>query len=190
MATRRKQARRHAAAERERLREITTPANVIDLRVDYYTKNFIEKLYGSIEAAKARLGDAFPADRIIDADHIPVRVRKVGPNRSVWEAALPTRTPRRVQIPLLRSAVFTLAKYQGQQQEQGGFSILEVKLQTLLIWITPLGVRTMVDVWDETRGGKKVLGISWTTDGATVIHSFRRGEWEDVLLRTARTCLH
>jgi len=42
---------------------------------------------------------------------------------------------------------------------------------------------------DETRGGAKVLNMQWASDGAIEVVSFRRGDWEQVLLDRAKWAL-
>jgi hypothetical protein len=44
----------------------------------------------------------------------------------------------------------------------------------------------LLDVWDETRGGAKVLNINWASDGAIEVVSFRRGDWEQIILDRAK----
>ena len=56
------------------------------------------------------------------------------------------------------------------------------------IW--PLALGTNLDVRDETRGGAKVLNISWASDGAIEVVSFRRGDWEQIILDRAKQMLN
>jgi hypothetical protein len=46
-----------------------------------------------------------------------------------------------------------------------------------------------LDVWDETRGGAKVLNMHWASDGTIEVVSFRRGDWEQVILDRAERAL-
>jgi hypothetical protein len=45
-------------------------------------------------------------------------------------------------------------------------------------------------VWDETREGAKVLKISWASDGAIEVVSFRRGDWEQIFLDRVKQMLN
>jgi len=103
------------------------------------------------------------------------------------------RTKRSVQIPLLKAAILALAEREGETVMSSNFPVTEVKLPSLYFWLTPfggLGTFTNVDVWDENSGGNKVLNMCWGPDGAIEVVSFRRGEWENILLAKARARLH
>jgi hypothetical protein len=65
-----------------------------------------------------------------------------------------------------------------------------VNLGTVLFSIGPLGLGTNLDVWDETRGGGKVLNMHWAGNGAIEVVSFRRGHWEQVVLDQANRALN
>lgn len=101
-----------------------------------------------------------------------------------------TRAKRIEQIPLLKAAVLSLAERQGEHMVVSGVLVTEVKLDTLYFWLTPFGPFTNLDVWDEATGGNKVLNMCWSSDNTLEITSFRRGDWEDVLLKHARKALH
>jgi hypothetical protein len=68
--------------------------------------------------------------------------------------------------------------------------ITEVRLASLYFWLTPFGPRTNLDVWDETQGEAKVLNMNWDPNGTIEIVSFRRGDWENALIKNARRSLH
>jgi hypothetical protein len=97
---------------------------------------------------------------------------------------------RSEQLPLLRAAVLLLVQQQGKTIEAGGHSVIEMSLDTLLVWVTPWTGVTWVDVWDQTRGGSKVLNVWLHPDGGVEVVSFRRGDWEDVLIGAAKRHLH
>ena len=96
------------------------------------------------------------------------------------------RPKRSVQIPLLKAAAVEIARRRGKPHSVSGIASTEVDLGTVRFWITPLSFGTNLDVWDETRRGAKVLNVNWSGDGAIQVVSFRRGEWEQVLLDRAK----
>lgn len=100
------------------------------------------------------------------------------------------RTKRSVQLPMLVAAAFLAAKHRGKVIERRDTSVLEAQLGTLQISITPWDGFTWVDVWDETRGGAKVMNVWVFPDRSIEMVSFRRGDWEDVLLSSAKQLLH
>lgn len=103
------------------------------------------------------------------------------------------RPKRRVQIPLLKAAALALGERRGETIVVSNRPITEVKLDGLYFWLTPfgtLGPHVNLDVWDEGSGGNKVLNMSWGADGTPEVVSFRRGDWEDVLLAKTRHELH
>jgi hypothetical protein len=99
------------------------------------------------------------------------------------------RSKRSVQIPLLKAAALRLAEKHGETIIVFNRPVTEMKLAGLLIWISPMGPNTNLDVWDEGNGGAKVLNVAWTPTGAMEVMSFRRGHWEDALLSLARQTL-
>jgi hypothetical protein len=100
------------------------------------------------------------------------------------------RKKRTEQLPVLKGAVFLLAQQQGRTIEASGCSVIEIALDTLLVWVTPwIGV-TWVDVWDQTLGGSKVLNMWLHTDGGIEVLNFRRGDWENVLIDAAKKHMH
>ena len=133
-----------------------------------------------------------------------------------------SRIPRSVQIPQLKAAALSLAERLGEAIFVSNIPITEVRLDTLLLRFTPMGPRIAIEVWDESRGGTKVLNLwiadpsrSTTQNSATItsasgvsdttglsvvgasgkngdieVVSFRRGDWEDALLKKARQALH
>lgn len=102
-----------------------------------------------------------------------------------------TQLPKRsVQIPFLKHAALRLAQREGEAILVSGIPVTEVKLSTLYFWLTAFGPSMNLDVWDESTGGNKVLNISWGPDNTIEVVSFRRGEWESVLLRRANIGLH
>ena len=92
--------------------------------------------------------------------------------------------------PLLKAAAFDIAQREGRTTVVSNIPITEVKLAELYFWLAPFGPRTNLDVWDETQGEAKVLNINWGRDDTVEIVSFRRGEWENVLIKNARQNLH
>ena len=100
------------------------------------------------------------------------------------------RTKRCVQIPLLNAAAIMLAARHGKPGSIGGHELTDVDLGTVRYSIGPLALGTNLDVWDETRGGAKVLNISWASDGAIEVVSFRRGDWEQIILDRAKQMLN
>ena len=101
-----------------------------------------------------------------------------------------TRVKRSEQIPLLRAAALSLAERQGEQKVVSGIPVTEVKLDGLYFWLTPFGPFMNLDVWDEATGGNKVLNMCWSPDNTMEVTSFRRGDWEEMLLKHARRALH
>jgi len=96
------------------------------------------------------------------------------------------RTKRSVQIPLLKHAAVALAEGLGNPKKVAGKDVMEVNLGTLQFWITSWPLVTQFDVWVKTPdSGQKVLNMSWTNDGTIQVVSFRRGDWEQVLLDRA-----
>jgi hypothetical protein len=119
------------------------------------------------------------------------RVTSPVPENNDRTAAAPnSRTKRSVQVQALKAAALVLAKHRGTTIEVSGYSVLEIKFDPLLIWITPFGPWTNLDIWDETQRGKKVLNLAWFPNGAIDIASFRRGAWEEFLLSSARRHMH
>ena len=100
------------------------------------------------------------------------------------------RPKRSVQIPLLKVAALQLAERRGETIVVSNIPITEVKLTSLYFWLTPFGPRTNLDVWDLNQGEAKVLNMSLGQDGTVEVLSFRRGDWEDVLIQQARNELH
>jgi hypothetical protein len=100
------------------------------------------------------------------------------------------RTKRCVQIPLLKAAAIMLAARHGKPSSIWGHELTDVDLGTVRYSIGPLALGTNLDVWDETRGGAKVLNISWASDGAIEVVSFRRGDWEQIILDRAKQMLN
>jgi hypothetical protein len=100
------------------------------------------------------------------------------------------RTKRCVQIPLLKAAAIKLAGRHGKPSSWGGHELTDVDLGTVRYSIGPLALGTNLDVWDETRRGAKVLNINWASDGAIEVVSFRRGDWEQILLDRAKRMLN
>lgn len=132
-----------------------------------------------------------------------------------------SRTPRSVQLPLLKTAALSLAKRLGETIIVSNLPVTQVKCDTLLMWLTPMGTHTAIEVWDESRGGAKVLnlwitdtvrsmthGTSTTTSTGYAAHSigsshgttehrtdfevvsFKRGDWEETLLRQVKQIMH
>lgn len=108
--------------------------------------------------------------------------------------ATPTARPKRsVQIPLLKAAALELAERKGETIVVSNRPITEVKLDNLYFWLTPFGTLgrfANLDVWDVGSGGNKVLNMNWGADGTHEVVSFRRGDWEEVLLAATRHELH
>jgi hypothetical protein len=100
------------------------------------------------------------------------------------------RSKRGVQIPLLKVAAILIAARHGKPGSISGHQLTDVDLGTVRFSISSLGLGMNLDVWDETRGGGKVLNMHWASDGAIEIVSFRRGDWEQVLLDRARRALN
>ena len=100
------------------------------------------------------------------------------------------RTKRSVQIPLLKAATIRIAARHGKPGSVSGHELTDVDLGTVRFSIGSLGLGTNLDVWDETRGGGKVFNINWASNGAIEVVSFRRGEWEQVLLDRAKRMLN
>ena len=73
-----------------------------------------------------------------------------------------------------------------QTELLGGHELADVDLGTVRYSIGPLALGTNLDVWDEPRRGAKVLNINWASDGAIEVVSFRRGDWEQILLDRAK----
>lgn len=92
-----------------------------------------------------------------------------------------------MQIPLLKAAALTVAVKDGTIS---GHELTDVDLGTVRFSIGSLGLGTNLDVWDETRGGAKVLNMYWDDDCAIEVVSFRRGDWEQVLLDRAKRALN
>ena len=100
------------------------------------------------------------------------------------------RSKRSVQIPLLKAAALKIAVKDGKPGSISGYELTDVDLGTVRFSISSLGLGTNLDVWDETRGGAKVLNMSWDDDGVIEVLSFRRGDWEQVLLDKAKRALN
>ena len=100
------------------------------------------------------------------------------------------RSKRSVQLPLLKAAAVRIAARHGKPGSISGHELTGVDLGTVRFSIGSLGLGTNLDVWDETRGGGKVLNINWASNGAIEVVSFRRGEWEQVLLDRAKRLLN
>ena len=96
------------------------------------------------------------------------------------------RVKRSVQVPLLAAAARRLAERFGQPSTVSGIPITEVRLPTLNFCFTPMGGRTILEIWDESRGGAKVLNIYCGPGDEIELLSFRRGDWEHALLQAAR----
>ena len=100
------------------------------------------------------------------------------------------RSKRSVQIPLLKTAAIRIAARHGKPESISGHELTGVDLGTVRFSIGALGLGTNLDVWDETRGGAKVLNMHWASNGAIEVVSFRRGYWEQVLLDWAKRLLN
>ena len=100
------------------------------------------------------------------------------------------RSKRSVQLPLLKAAAVTIAAKHGKPGSLSGHELTEVDLGSVRFWISSVGLGTNLDVWDETRGGAKVLNMHWASNGAIEVVSFRRGYWEQVLLDWAKRLLN
>ena len=100
------------------------------------------------------------------------------------------RSKRGVQIPLLKVAAIRIAARHGRPSSTSEHQLTDVDLGTVRFSISSLGLGMNLDVWDETRGGGKVLNMHWASDGAIEIVSFRRGDGEQVLLDRARRALN
>lgn len=100
------------------------------------------------------------------------------------------RTKRCVQIPRLKAAAIMLAARHGKPTSISGHELTDVDLGTVRYSIRPLALGTNLDVWDEARGGAKVLNTSWASDDAIEVVSFRRGDWEQILLGRAKRMLN
>jgi hypothetical protein len=96
------------------------------------------------------------------------------------------RSKRSVQLPLLKAAAVRMAARHGKPGSISGHELTDVDLGTVRFSIGSLGLGTNLDVWDETRGGAKVLNMHWASNGAIEVVSFRRGDWEQVLLDRAK----
>ena len=83
-----------------------------------------------------------------------------------------------------------LAAGHGNPSSIWGHELTDVDLGTVRYSVGPLGLGTNLDMWDETRGGAKVLNISWASDGTIEVVSFRRGDWEQILLDRAKRMLN
>jgi hypothetical protein len=99
------------------------------------------------------------------------------------------RSKRSVQIPLLKAAAIGIAARHGKSGSISGHELTDVDLGTVRFSIGCLGLGTNLDVWDETRRGAKVLNMHWAGNGAIEVVSFRRGDWEQVLLDRAKRAL-
>jgi len=95
-----------------------------------------------------------------------------------------------MQIPLLKVAAIRIAARHGIPGSISGHEVIDVDLGTVRFSIGSLGLGTNLDAWDETRGGGKVLNLHWASDGALEIVSFRRGDWEEILLDRAKRALN
>lgn len=100
------------------------------------------------------------------------------------------QSKRSVQIPLLKAAAIGIAARHGRPGSISGHEVTDVDLGSVRFSIGSLGLGTNLDVWDETRGGAKVLNMNWASNGAIEIVSFRRGDWEQVLLDRAKRALN
>jgi hypothetical protein len=100
------------------------------------------------------------------------------------------RSKRSVQIPLLKAAAIEIAARHGKPGSISGHELTDVDLGTVRFSIGSLGLGTNLDVWDETRGGAKVLNMHWAGNGAIEVVSFRRGDWEQVLLDRAKRAVN
>ena len=100
------------------------------------------------------------------------------------------RSKRSVQIPLLKAAAIRIAAAHGKPGSVAGHELTDVNFGTVQFSIGSLGLGTNLDVWDETRGGAKVLNMHWDGNGAIEVVSFRRGDWEQVLLDRAKQALN
>ena len=100
------------------------------------------------------------------------------------------RSKRSIQLPLLKAATIRIAAKHGKPGSVSGHELTDVDLGTVRFSIGSLGLGTNLDVWDETRGGAKVLNMHWASDGAIEVVSFRRGNWEQVLLDRAKQLLN
>ena len=100
------------------------------------------------------------------------------------------RSKRSVQIPLLKAAAIAIAAKNGKPGSISGHELTDVDLGTVQFSIGLLGRGTNLDVWDETRGGAKVLNMHWASDGTIEVVSFRRGDWEQVILDRAERALN
>lgn len=121
------------------------------------------------------------------------RTTSPAPANNAGTATAPTpRTKRSVQVQALKDAASVLAKHCGTTfhttYERNGYPALKrIKIDTLLICVTDLGIWSYLDVWDKTSGGK-VFNVGFFSEGKTHIVQFRRGDWEDRLLAAARQC--
>jgi len=95
-----------------------------------------------------------------------------------------------VQLPLLKAAAVRIAAKHGKPGSISGHELTDVDLGAVRFSISSLGLGTNLDVWDETRGGAKVLNMHWASNGAIEVVSFRRGDWEQVLLDWAKRLLN
>ena len=100
------------------------------------------------------------------------------------------RSKRSVQIPLLKAAAIQIAATDGKPGSVSGHELTDVDLGAVRFSVWSLGLGTNLDVWDETRGGAKVLNIHWAENGAIEVVSFRRGDWEQVILDRAKRALN
>src|SRR6266436_4283940 len=100
------------------------------------------------------------------------------------------RSKRSVQIPLLKVAAIRIAARHGKPGSIFGHQVTDVDLGSVRFSIGSLGLETNLDVWDEARGGGKILNMHWANNGAIEIVSFRRGDWEQVLLDRAKRVLN
>jgi hypothetical protein len=82
-------------------------------------------------------------------------------------------------------AAIMLAAGHGKPGSIGGHELTDVDLGTVRYSIGPLALGTNLEVWHETRGGANVLNISWASNGAIEVMSFRRGDWEQIILDRA-----
>ena len=102
-----------------------------------------------------------------------------------------TRTKRSTQLPLLKDAAIALSEKIGVQKKISGHDLIEVDLGSLYYWISPWPLITQFDVWMNTSDNpRKVLNMHWSPDGTIGVLSFRRGDWEQVILDRARQELH
>jgi hypothetical protein len=100
------------------------------------------------------------------------------------------RSKRSVQIPLLKAAAIRIAATHGKPGSVSAHELTDVDPDTVKFSIGSLGLGTNLDVWDETRGGAKVLNMNWDGNGAMAVVSFRRGDWEQILLDRAKRALN